>query len=108
MKLLTMRFLRKLLLIIRFKNLTVHAKGVPLFLDTLINTLYRPVTHPMRNPLTGSLIDEVTSKPRNLLISGITFFHPKPYGSLKQKKKGRIKRKIRRKVIKSNRVIDEM
>ena len=108
MKLLTMRFLRKLLILIRFKSLTIHAKGVPLFLDTLISTLYRPIAHPMINPLTGSVIDEITNKPRNLLINGVTFFHPKPYGSQKQKKKGRVKRKIRRKVMKSNNVIDEM
>ena len=108
MKLLMMRFLRKMLLVLKLKNLILRSKGVPLFFETLLNMLYQPIAHPFKNPLTEKVIAEVKKRPRDLNISELTFTHPKPYGSMKSKKRGRIKRKVRRKVMKVNRVIDEM
>ena len=108
MKLLMMRFLRKLLLILRLKNIVLHSKGLPLFLETLINMLYQPIAHPFQNPLTKKTITEAKNKPRDLKISELTFTHSKPYGSMKLKKRGRIKRKVRRRVMKANWVVDEM
>ena len=108
MKLLMMRFLRKLLLILRLKNIVLHSKGLPLFFETLINMLYQPIAHPFQNPLTKKTITEAKNKPRDLKISELTFTHSKPYGSMKFKKRGRIKRKVRRRVMKANWVVDEM
>ena len=102
-----MRFLRKLLIVIKLKSAHVHVKGIPLFLDTLLNMLFQPLTHPVKDPFTDAIIDETLDVQRNIKVTGITFIHPKPYGFYKQKKKGRVKRKIRRRVMKANRVIDE-
>jgi hypothetical protein len=107
MRLLMMRFLRKLLIVIKLKSAHVHVKGIPLFLDTLLNMLFQPLTHPVKDPFTDAIIDETLDVQRNIKVTGITFIHPKPYGFHKQKKKGRVKRKIRRRVMKANRVIDE-
>ena len=108
MKLLMMRFLRKLLLILKLKNIVLHSKGLPLFFETLINMLYQPIAHPFQNPLTSKTITEVKNKPRDLKISELVFTHSKPYGFMKLKKKGRVKRKVRRRVMKANWVVDEM
>jgi hypothetical protein len=108
MKLLIMRFLRKLLLILKLKTVILHSKGLPLFFEILINMLYQPIAHPFLNPLTKKTITEVKNKPRDLKISEVTFTNSKPYGSMKLKKRGRIKRKVRRRVMKANWVVDEM
>lgn len=109
MKFLLMKFLRKLLVILRLTNVVLHFRGVPVLLDLLLQFLYQPISHPMRDPLTGRLIDETGKRSaRDLKITEITFVHPKPFGYLKTRKRGRIKRKIRRKIIRSSQVVDEL
>jgi hypothetical protein len=108
MKLLVMRFLRKLLLVLKLKNLTLYAKGLPLFFQPLLQMLYRSIAHPFMNPLTKTLITEIKKKPRDLNITEVIFTYSKPHGPIKLKKRGRIKRKVRRRIMKANRVIDEM
>ena len=96
-----MKFLRKLLVLLRLKTVVLHFRGVPVLIDLLLHVLYKPIAHPMRDPLTGVMIDETDNRPRDLKISELTFVNPKPFGYLKPRKRGRIKRKIRRKIIRS-------
>lgn len=107
MRMLMMRLLRKLLLVIRLKNIIIRVKGVPLFLTTLLSMLFKPLQHRILDPFLGKPVDEVNLKPRSLRIFSIIFTNPKPFGFQKMKKKGRLKRKVRRKVMKANNVLDE-
>ena len=108
LKFLLMKFLRKLLVILGLKYVVLHFRGVPVLIDLLLQVLYQPISHPMRDPLSGRLIDETDNWIQNLKISEVMFSRPKPFGYLKTRKKGRIKRKIRRKIIRSSNVVDEM
>ena len=101
-KFLMIRFLRKMLLVLNLKNLILHSKGIPLFFDSLLNMLYQSISHSFQNPLTKKIITEIKKKPRDLNITDVRFTYIKPFSPLKLKKKGRIKRKVRRKVIKAN------
>lgn len=103
-----MKFLRKLLVILKLKYVVLHFRGVPVLIDLLLQVLYQPISHPMRDPLTGRFIDETDNWVQNLKISEVMFSRPKPFGYLKTRKRGRIKRKIRRKIIRSSNVVDEM
>lgn len=108
LKTLAIRFLRKLLLILNLRNIVLQAKGTPLAFDQLLEKLYKPLPHSFKNPFNQQIIDESTSYTRKLNIVKVIFLNSKPFGFSKQKKKGRIKRKIRRKVMRSNTVVDEM
>lgn len=107
-KLLLMRFLRKLLIISRIDSLNIFVKGVPLHLSQLFNFLNRPLPHLFLDPLTGKTVDETGDEYANFLHQSIFFMRSKPYGFQKSRKRGRVKRKIRRKIISSARVIDEL
>ena len=106
MKLLMVRFLRKLLLLIRLKNILIHVRGVPVYLETLLQALFRPLPHTIPDLLSGSVVDEIQNPKRNLNFYGVRFINNKPFGSFKLKKKGRVKRKIRRKLYRTCRILD--
>ena len=105
-KILMVRFLRKVLLILNINQLQFISSGVPLFLDKLLSTLYRQLPHPFTNPFTGSVIDESTARHFNLNISKLFFHKSRPFGYLPTKKRGRVKRKIRRKLVRAGGLID--
>lgn len=107
-KLLLMRFLRKLLIVSKLDNFDVQVKGIPLQLAQLFNFLNRPMSHTFVDPFTGKVVDETGDFHTSFTYSMLTFIKYKPHGYQKTKKRGRIKRKIRRKIISSARVIDEM
>jgi len=106
MKLLMARFLRKLLILLRLRNIILRIRGVPLYLDIMLAMLFRPLSHFFTDPFTGQEIDEIQKKKTRLNFSAIVFTRFKPFGYQKEKKMGRVKRKIRRKLVKLNAVID--
>ena len=106
-KLLLVRFLRKILLLSNIKHLAMIIKSVPLHLPQLFNFLNKPLPHVITDPLTRKTIDETGDVYTTFKYFSLTFLNPRPHGSQKVKKKGRIKRKIRRKIVRSARVIDE-
>ena len=112
LKYLMARFLRKMLLVLNLESVGVITKGVPVHLDQLLTAIFKPLSHPFTNPLTGETINESDSttrhKPKrgNVGISSITFLAPKPFSYQKTRKRGRIKRKIQRKLVRLNKVID--
>ena len=112
LKYLMARFLRKMLLVLNLESVGLVTKGVPVNLDKLLTAIFKPLSHPFTNPLTGDVINESDStRPRkkekgNIGISSVTFFAPKPFSYQKTRKRGRIKRKIQRRLVRMNKVID--
>jgi len=106
MKLLMARFLRKILVVLKLKNITLRVRGVPLHLDVFLNMLSRPLSHSFLDPTTGTVFDETKGSKFPINLNRMFFTTPKPFGYQKTRKKGRVKRKIRRKLTKLNNVID--
>ena len=109
MKFLMMRFLRKVLLSLGLKSVGIITRGVPLHIDAMLSSLFKPLSHPFLNPLTGEIINEADSekvKSKNIFINSILFLAPRPHAIQKTRKRGRIKRKIRRKLVRTNSLID--
>lgn len=77
-------------------------RGVPLFIELFLDFLYRPLAHLFTDPFTGKVIDEVRGKRAPIDFAKLEIWNPKPFGSQKQKKRGRIKRKVRRKIFGGN------
>ena len=108
LKLLLIRFLRKLLLVSQVRSVRLFVKGVPLHFTQLFTFLNRPLPYTLFDPVTRRTIDETGDSYLKLTYHLLFFTKSKPYGYQKLRKRGRVKRKIRRKVISSARVIDEL
>lgn len=119
LKILLVRYLRKLLLLSSIRTFNLYVKQTSDQLNKLLQILQRPINHPFTDPLTGFVVNDErkkrSKKNKNKKKSNrsaifnfvfIYFFKSKPYGIMKTKKTGRLKRKIRRLVIKINRIID--
>jgi hypothetical protein len=107
-KLLLMRYVRKLFIVSEIRDLVIFTKRTPVFFTELCNSLISPVIRPFLNPFTNSMYDDTklnSIKPK-LRIKQIRFYQPKSFGSMKGKQKGRLKRKITRRIIRTNRVCD--
>jgi hypothetical protein len=105
-KLLIAKFLRKLFLITQLKHAILIIKKNPLFLLEMLNLFNTPVAYKFIDPTDEREIEE---KPTDFLLIKFLYFvflENKTYTFNKQKKKGRIKRKIFRKLILTNKIID--
>lgn len=105
MYLLLMSFFRKILLFSSLKYLILTISKTPLYLKEILNTLNNPVTKFYKNPFDEKEVNEkVMLNP--FKFSFIIFINNKPFIPLKLKKKGRLKRKISKRITLLNRIID--
>lgn len=112
-KVLLMRYLRKLLLVTGINNFYLYVRQTSDSLSKLLHVLQKPTTHVFVDPLTGKSVCE-QSKPSRRSREALPTFDfvyaifrkPQPFGIMRTRKVGRIKRKIQRKVIKLNNIID--
>lgn len=106
LKILIAKYLRKIFLMSRIRNTVLIAKNNPVFLLELLSFLNLPIAHKFQDPLTDETIEE--KKPIVPLIKFLYFIFLEnvDFSKNKIKKKGRIKRKILRKIISTDRIVD--
>jgi len=107
LKIIIAKYLRKFFLILQLKYISIHFNSTPLLLQELITNITTPLIKPLKNPLTHKVIDEdhVSSSQPRFLFLFFFFQKSKNFGIHKFKRKGRIKRRILRKLIKMNNVL---
>ena len=103
---LLMRFLRKVLVFLKLQNFHLIVRGVPFNLKLLLKTLNTPVSHTLRNPFQPDHTFVDSAGASQLRIWLIRFVKTTFFGKRKLKKKGRVKRKVARKILAANRLID--
>ena len=98
-------FLRKVLIFSLFKKLILVINKKPkYFLDILTHLSSISVTQ-YKHPFSHDLVNEnKISNP--FLFTYMIFTNNKPYGIVKTKQKGRLKRKINKKIIQLNKILD--
>lgn len=106
LKQLLVKFLRKVLLITSIRRFNLFIRKTPTLFNELFYLFRRPLGHIIKNPVSGTVIDEVNGPTTHFTIPYIMCLEPKPFNYLKTRKRGRIKRKIRRKLVLKNKVID--
>ena len=99
-------FFRKILIFSGIKTFFLHINRNPKYFLEILNTLLEPVINTYQNPfnITKS-VNEQDWNP-SFLFHSVIFTNPKPYGKVKVKQKGRLKRKINSRIISINRVLD--
>lgn len=106
LKLLMAKYLRKLFIISKINNLILIIKKTPLFINELINFLNTPIAHKFINPIDHKIVDESINRTLCIRFLYFIFTENKNFSNNKTPAKGRIKRKILRKVTFENKIID--
>jgi len=106
LKVLISKYLRKFLLILQLKYVSLHFSSTPIMLQEIILNLTTPLIKPLKNPLTLKVIDEDQSSQFRFIFLYFFFQKSKNFGTFKLRRKGRVKRRIIRKLIKINNVLD--
>ena len=103
--LITMSFFRKVLIYSSFRNLTLFIKNEPLYLNELLSTLFKPVVGFYKHPFNNYLVDEKLIKTA-YKFNSILFINNKKFTIQKTRKRGRLKRRIIKRLISVNKVLD--
>ena len=100
-------FLRKILLFCSFSDIHLLVNRVPKYLNELLRRINEPAvsvyTHPFSSRPTEVVEQGMSS---SFFFTSVRFFGNKKYGTVKMRKRGRLKRKIARRLIAINRVLD--
>jgi hypothetical protein len=100
-------FLRNCLLSLGKTNVDFLVRGTPKYLKELLSEFLKKSDKNVENPFAaGSLLGSRLLLGHSISTNDLTFSAPYPYKSQKVKKKGRVKRKILKKVVKVNRMVD--
>jgi len=98
-------FLRKTLLFSSFTTLYLIISKTPIYLKEMMSTLNDPVVSIYRNPFSDDLVDEKAFQ-TPFKFSMFLFLNTKAYGKIKVRKRGRLKRKITKRLVLLNRITD--
>lgn len=106
MYLLLAGFLRKMLLFSSLKFLYMIVTKTPAFLKEIMSSINSPVVSNYKNPFNSDININEKLVINPFKFSFFLFINNKPYGKVKVKKKGRLKRKVTKRLTKMNKVLD--
>tara|TARA_B100000787_G_C16141583_1_gene272262 strand:- start:433 stop:999 length:567 start_codon:yes stop_codon:yes gene_type:complete len=100
-------FLRKILLYSSVNKLNFNIRRTPKYLKDILSTIFTPGNAPYVHPLESNNRIIFENKLNNTLnVYNLIFLKNKSYCKMKTKKKGRVKRKILKKLLMVNKVTD--
>jgi hypothetical protein len=102
LKLVMAKYLRRLFLVLKVKKLNLRVNSSPIFLQEFLNLLFYKTKKPFSNPLNGKVVWESRSSRQPFRIMEVRFRFSQKFTFNKVKKKGRVKRKILKKIFKQN------
>lgn len=100
------KYIRKIFLISNIKNTILVIKRNPTFLMEIINFFNSPISHKFIDPINNRIVEENDNNFIWIKFLYFIFFENKNFSKNKMPQKGRIKRKILRKVVFENKIID--
>jgi len=99
-------FIRKILLFASIKFLYLLVTNIPTYLKEIMSTINNSVINHYKNPFNEENLINEKSVINPFKFSFFMFINNKPYGKVKVKKKGRLKRKITKRLTQMNKVLD--
>lgn len=105
-KILMAKYFRKLFIILKIKNLSLIVKKIPVSFSEILTFLNSPIVHKFLNPIENKIIEENDKSPLFINFLYFLFLENKNFSKNKMPQKGRIKRKILRKLTFDNKIID--
>lgn len=105
-KFLMAKYLRKLFIVSRINSLILIIKKNPINFLEILKFINTPVIHKFPDPVEEEIIEETSTKFLWIKFLYFAFLDTKDFSKNKQKKRGRIKRKILRKLVFENKLVD--
>lgn len=105
-KILMAKYLRKIFIMTKLKNITLISKNTPSSLIEFLTFLNTPIVHKFQDPLTNEIIEEKKNRTPLIKFLNLVFLKNIDFANNKSRSKGRVKRKILRKIISSNSIVD--
>lgn len=105
-KILMAKYIRKIFLITKIINSILIVKRVPKLLTEILNFFNSPIAHKFLNPVDDKPIEEINNNFLWIKFLYFIFIENKNFSKNKTPQKGRIKRKILRKITFENKIID--
>jgi hypothetical protein len=105
-KMLIAKYLRKIFLITKIKKAILMIKKTPVFFLEMLNLFSQPIPYKFIDPVEKKLIEEKTNQKPLVSFIYFIFLQNQSYVKNKINKKGRIKRKILRKIVLENQIVD--
>jgi hypothetical protein len=107
-KFLMAKYIRKLFIISKITNIILIIKNTPSNLVEILKLINTPIIHKFIDPIEHKEIDESNLKIRYFWAKFFFFIFSKnvSFSKNKERKRGRIKRKILRKLVLENRLVD--
>jgi len=99
-------FLRKILLYSSLKQLMLVVKKTPLYLQEILSSINSPVIGSYKHPFDKLLTVDEAKLGASFYFYMFIFYNSRPFNYLKTRKRGRIKRKITKRIVKMNRLVD--
>lgn len=101
-------YVRRILVSMNLSYLNLRVKGLPVYLKVLVKTMLTRSNSLYKDPYNVGTIKNETSNQFTFTVtfSQIVFTGNKFYGTKKVKQQGRLKRKIFRRIINSNSILD--
>ena len=99
-------FLKRVLLSLEKICVIINIKGIPKFLKDVLLEIMKKSNKLVFNPITESLQPQSVASATGVIFTKIHYYKTFNYAATKSKKLGRVKRKIRRKILAVNNVID--
>lgn len=103
---LLIRFFRKLLLVSGIQNVVIYFKKTPVYITETFRFLTGPLPAPFFDPISQEKVTETWTNARSFRIHYLYFLRSVSFTNMKVAQKGRLKRKIARKIIKKNKITD--
>ena len=105
--LLVSSFIRRMLLFTQLPHIHLYINRTPLYFQEVFSSIFTPSKSIYRHPFLPKItVDESYDNVRQFNFDFVSFTNTRPYGYVKGKRKGRLKRKITKRVLSMNRVID--
>lgn len=99
------KYVRKMFLLIKFPQMILLLKKNPIFFLEFLNLLHQPILYKFNEPLTNrEVVDDGSHIITNFLY--FIFLNTENFTTNKTRKRGRVKRKIYRKIVSRNSIVD--
>jgi hypothetical protein len=106
LKILMAKYIRKMLLLVKIKNLILITKQNPTFLIDFLALLNTQIVHKFFDPISKELFEDKSSTSTRIKFLYFVFLKNINFNNQKKPQMGRIKRKITRKLILRNALVD--
>jgi hypothetical protein len=99
-------FLRKILMYSSLEQLILIVKRTPMYLQEILSAINSPVIALYGHPFKSSITIDESKISNNFYFNMFIFLNSRPYSFMKTRKRGRIKRKITKRIVKINKLLD--